>query len=170
MIGRGWLLAGVWTAVMGGLAALAGCYPHNCDGDFQHYGRNAGEGRMVDANTWESTAIDADWLPFPHQRFWDFDIDALGDRTPSLVLPYVSANRNPIAIGDNFTLGSGNLTEISAVNKNHVTIHNGTCADYYLRLVVIAPPLPPSTPAAPPPPPTPPPPSTDAGTGDGATP
>lgn len=157
MSGRALLLAGLWAAVTGGLALLAGCYGHTCDGDSVRYGRGANEGRLVDPNTWESSAVDGPWLPFPHQRLYDVDLAALGDRAPALVVPYVSASQSPYAIGDNFTVGGGNLTEISGATKGHVSVRNGTCADYYLRLVVVAPPLAPET-------------TVDAGAGEGGTP
>jgi hypothetical protein len=149
------LLAGLWAAVTGGLALVAGCYGHNCDGDTVFFGRGANEGHLLDANTWESNAMEAPWLPFPHQRLYDIDLAMLGDRTPAIVIPYVSANQNP----DNFTVGSGNLTEILAATHAHVSIKNDTCADYYLRVVVVAPPAPPAAPGP-----------ADAGTAEGGTP
>ena len=137
------MLGGLWAVVSGAVVAIAGCYGHNCDGDVVNYGRGADEGRLLDANTWESSPIDGRWLDFPKQRAWVFDLHELGDRAPALVLPYVSAQADPLHEGgSNFTLGSGNLTEISGADKGHVTIHNGTCADYYLRLVVVAAPEP----------------------------
>jgi hypothetical protein len=154
---RALVLGSLWAAVVGSLVLAAGCYPHNCDGDLVHYGRGPNEGHLVDANTWESTAVEAEWLPFPHGRIYDVDLAALGDRIPSLVIPYISANQNPIAIGDNFTIGSGNLTQISGTTNAHVAVANGTCGDYYLRLVVIAPPLPPVS-------------TVDAGASEGGTP
>jgi hypothetical protein len=137
-------LAAFWVAVTGAIAFSSACYTHNCDADVKEYGVDAGEGRMLDENTWESNAVDGPWLPFPRQRFYSFDLHQMGNRIPAIVLPYVSAQSNPKAEGGNFTLGSGNLTEISAADVSHVTIHNGTCADYYLRLVVEAEPLPPA--------------------------
>ena len=137
-------LAVFWVVVTGGVALSSACYTHNCDADAIDYGTDAGEGRMLDENTWESNPVDGPWLPFPRQRFYSFDLHQIGNRVPSIILPYVSAQRDPKAEGGNFTLGSGNLTEISAADVSHVTIHNGTCADYYLRLVVEAEPLPPA--------------------------
>lgn len=145
---RAALLATLWAAVTGGLALVAGCYTHVCDGDLVRYGRGANEGRLIDANTWESNAIDTPWLPFPHQRVYEVDLAALGDRAPTVVLPYISANPNPIATGDDFTLGSGNLSKIYGATKARVVVKNDTCADYYLRLVVEAAPNPPAPPTS----------------------
>ncbi len=141
---RFWILCTVWVGVSSAVVA-AGCYNHNCDGDVVFYGRGANEGRLLDANTWESSPIDGRWLDFPKQRIWNFDLHELGDRAPALVLPYVSAQADPLhEPSSNFTLGSGNLTEIEAADKGRVSIQNGTCADYYLRLVVVAAPEPPA--------------------------
>jgi hypothetical protein len=137
-------LAAFWVAVTGAIAFSSACYTHNCDADVQNYGGDAGDGRLLDENTWESSPIDGPWLPFPRQRFYVFDLHLLGDRRPMIPLPYVSAQRDPLHEGGNFTLGSGNLTEISAADKGKIVIHNGTCADYYLRLVVQSEPLPPA--------------------------
>jgi hypothetical protein len=40
-------------------------------------------------------------------------------------------------------LGSGNLAEILDTHPSGVAVRNNTCADYYLRLVVITPAGPP---------------------------
>jgi hypothetical protein len=145
-----WFLSALWLVTSGVVAAIGGCYTQSsCSGDSVNYGRGANEGRLLDANTWESSPVNGPWLPFPHQRFYAFDLHELGDRTPDLILPYVSAQADPThESGGNATLGSGNLTEISGADTGRVTIHNGTCADYYLRLVVVASPI--GTSAAPP--------------------
>jgi hypothetical protein len=64
----------------------------------------------------------------------------LGGRTPAQVTPYVSAQQNPTT--GNYTLGSGNLTEQSGAGPNAITLFNDTCSDYYLRVLVWAPPFP----------------------------
>jgi hypothetical protein len=134
----------MWGLVSGAVVAIPGCYTHNCDGDVVSYGRGADEGRLLDPNTWESSPVTGRWLDFPKQRLWKFDLHELGDREPQLILPYVSAQADPLhEPNSNFTLGSGNLTEITGADKGTVAIHNGTCADYFLRLVVVAAPEPP---------------------------
>ena len=135
----------LWTVVMGAVSFAAGCYGHICDGDVQVFGRNPGEGRLFTADKWESGAIDGAWLPFPKQRAWIFDLHELGGRTPVVVTPYVSAQADPDhEAGGNFTIAAGNLAEISATNPDQVVVHNGTCADYFLRVVVEAAPRAPS--------------------------
>lgn len=136
-------LAAFWLAVTGGTLAFVGCYGHNCDGSQTFFGSNPGEGRLLDADTWETTPVNGPWLPFPKQQTYFFDLRDLGtDRTPDLVVPYISAQANPLAEGGNYTIGAGNLAEISGADLGRVAVHNGTCADYYIRVVVQASPRP----------------------------
>ena len=134
----------LWTVVMVAASFASGCYGHNCDGSTLVYGRNAGEGRLLSADLWESGPIDGAWLPFPRQRAWIFELPDLGERVPQVITPYVSAQADPSHESGNFAIAAGNLADISSVAKNQVVVHNGTCADYYLRVVVEAAPLPPS--------------------------
>jgi len=131
----------LWTTVMAAVCVLAGCYGHNCEGDTLVFGRNTGEGRLVDADTWESSAIDGTWIPFTKQRIWIFQMRQLGDRTPTVIIPYVSAEANPNRDG-NWTIGSGNIVEQSQVGPGQLVLKNNTCADYYIRVVVQAQPRP----------------------------
>lgn len=156
-------IVSLWAFVMGAVSFASGCYGHNCDGDVQSWGGNPGEGRLLDADLWESNAIDGVWLAFPKQRLWIFDLHELGARVPADITPYVSAQADPNhEAGGNFTIAAGNLAEISGVGHGQVAIHNGTCADYFLRLTVSAPAQPPiaSVPVI----------STDAGTDADASP
>lgn len=104
---------------------------------------------MVDANTWESTPLDADWIPFTRQRVVFVQMNGLAGRTPSVILPYVSADKNPIRTGSNWVIAPGNLAEQSGAGPGSITVRNNTCADYFLRLVVTAPPNPPGENAVP---------------------
>jgi hypothetical protein len=138
-------LGALWTVVMGAASIASGCYGHNCDGDLLVFGRVPGEGQLVDANTWQSSPIDQAWLPFPKQRTWIFELRELGDRVPAVPLAYVSAESDPLHSAAGFTLGAGNIAELSGAEKGRLVVHNGTCADYYLRVVVEAAPFPPSS-------------------------
>jgi hypothetical protein len=133
-----WGLASLWAVVMGAVVLVPGCFEKSCEGTTELYGRNPGEGRLIDENSWESSPVVGRWLDFPHQRFWDFDLRALGDREPRIVIPYLSGSPEPNRTNDNSVIGAGNIAEISLQTKGHVVVHNGTCADYYLRLVVVA--------------------------------
>jgi hypothetical protein len=135
----------LWAIVMAAVSFVAGCYGHNCDGDVQVFGRNPGEGRLLSADMWESGPIDGNWIPFPRQRAWVFEIHDFGDRLPAEITPYVSAQANPShEVGGNFTQAGGNLAEISGIDKGRVVVRNGTCADYFVRVVVQSPPRPPN--------------------------
>jgi hypothetical protein len=136
----------VWAIVVGGVGLGSGCYGHNCDGDVQVYGRNPNEGELVNADTWESSPIDGDWIPFTKQRLWIFVMRDLGDRTPYKIDTFISAEKNPHAANGNWTLGSGNLSEQSGVGPGTIAVKNDTCADYYIRVVAEASPRPPTPP------------------------
>lgn len=137
------LLGAIWAVVTGGALAVPGCYGRNCEGDVKFFGAQPGEGRMIDENTWESSPVDGRWLPYPRQRVYVLDIPELGGRTPQLVLPYISAAEDPLNQRANWTLAGGNLSELFGVRPNGLDVKNGTCADYNLRLVVVAAPFPP---------------------------
>jgi hypothetical protein len=133
---------------MAAVCVMAGCYGHNCDGDLLTFGQAPGEGRLIDENTWESSPIDGDWLPFTKQRIWVFQFPQLGDRVPYEVTPLISAEQNPNRDQTNATIGSGNLAEQSNFGPGTVWVKNDTCADYFVRVVVKVPPRPPPIPTA----------------------
>ena len=136
----------LWVVVMVSVAFASGCYGHNCDGDVKIFGHEPGEGRMLSADLWESSPIDGVWLDFPKARVWIFDLHDLGDRLPEQITPYVSAQADPNhELGGNFTIGAGNLAQISGVVNDQVAVQNGTCADYFLRLTVEAAPRAPNS-------------------------
>lgn len=140
-------LAGLWCLVSGGVFAMQGCYGRICEGSVSFFGTKPGEGRMVDEDTWESSAIDEPMLHFPGARTWIFDMPQLGGRKPVTVIPYVSAVGEPTRSGQSFTPGGGNIAELYSPNIDHIEVRNGTCAEYYLRVVVVAAPFPPKLPA-----------------------
>ena len=137
------MLIALWGVVMGAAAIGAGCYGHTCDGDVQVYGHNPNEGQLIDEDTWESSAIDGEWIPFTKQRVWIFQMRELGDRVPYEISIDISAEKNPSALGGNWTTGSGNLAEKSGVGPGTINVKNNTCADYYIRVVAHAKPRPP---------------------------
>jgi hypothetical protein len=132
-------LVALWAVVMISVGFASGCYGHNCDGNVLVFGHDPGEGRLLSPDVWESNPIDGIWLDFPRQRAWIFDLHELGDRTPQVITPYVSAQADPQhEPGGNFTIAAGNLAELSGVTNDQVVVHNGTCADYFLRVTVQA--------------------------------
>lgn len=142
-------LVGLWLVVASLTLGSPGCYGRNCDGGVATFGSTPDEGRMIDENTWESSPIDGDWLDYPRARTYSLTIPELGGRMPEVIVPYLSAAKNPRATGANFTIGSGNLALLANASPNHIDVINDSCSDYFLRLVVIAKPFPPeSTPDA----------------------
>lgn len=139
---RVFALGGLWVVVSCAVLIAPGCYGRNCDPSFETYGDEPGEGRMLTEDIWESSPRDGTWLWFPRQRYYSFTLPLSG-RAPELVLPYLSAQPEPIKTGADFTLGGGNLALVHNPLPNRVDIRNDTCSDYYLRLVVITTPLPP---------------------------
>lgn len=140
---RALVLTGLWLAASAAVLALPACYGRNCDPSVTTFGRQTGEGRLLDTDTWESNPVDGRWLPFPGNRAWVFDLRELGNRVPQIVIPYLSASVDPLRENQNFTVGGGNIAVISGATNGFVTITNSSCADYFLRLVVISNPVPP---------------------------
>lgn len=143
-------LAALWASISTAALVAPGCYGRNCDGSIEVFGASPGQGYMVDENTWASNRWDEKWLWFPGQRLYVFEIGALGGRTPEKILPYISGSDNPMdgVGGHHFAPAAGNLAEIFWVGPNHIQVKNESCSDYYLRLVLEAPPLPPEIPTA----------------------
>lgn len=132
----GLLVAGIWLLVTGGLIS---CYGRQCDPSSVSYGQNPGEeGRMIDENTWESSAMAGAWLPFPGDRTYFFTIRKLGGRIPSVPVVYISPSPTPNAPGSaaSFTSAGGNVAELIGAGPDVLAVRNGTCSDYYMRLVV----------------------------------
>ena len=136
----------LWLGVTAGVSAF-GCYGRICEGDYKFFGAVPGEGQMIDENTWESVPLEGEWQHFPGARQYIFDIPQLGGRRPLIIYPMVSADPAPARTGASFTPAGGNIAELYNPNPDHLEVRNGTCAEYYLRVVVVAEPLPPQPPA-----------------------
>jgi hypothetical protein len=141
-------LGSLWIAISAAALASPGCYGRNCEGSSMDFGTLPGEGHMVNPDTWESSAPEDPWLPFPRQRVYNINIEALGGRSPLTVTPYLSADSQPSKSGGNYTIGAGNLALIFFFGTNHVGLKNDTCSDYFVRVVVTAGPMAPTTPPA----------------------
>jgi hypothetical protein len=137
----------LWASVTGGMLALTACYGENCTGTSGGYGTKPGEGRMIDENTWESTPQNAKWLHFSSGHAWFFEVPALGDRIPYRIETYVTPVEEPFPtepgkVPNNAALAAGNLAELSGIGPNRFIVRNGTCAEYFVRVVVQVPPRP----------------------------
>lgn len=123
--------------LVGTLLANEGCLTDACKGGVTSFGDAPGQGSFIDENTWQSVAVDADWLRFPHQTRIDFK-HPLG-RAPYEVLVWISAEQRPVERpGANFTLAGGDVATISAQRADTISVYNGTCADYYVRILARA--------------------------------
>lgn len=142
------IFIGLWLTVAGVIFAAPGCYGRNCESSLETFGIDAGQGEMVSDTQWESSPTVGQWIYFPRQRAYIFDIRALGGRTPYDWNIFLSAASEPNVPGSrsagNQTTGAGNIALVQNVGPNRVDVVNDTCSDYYLRLVVTVPPFPPA--------------------------
>jgi hypothetical protein len=137
-------LFAAWLAV---LATQPACFPEQCIRKTTLL-RDVPlpEGALIDANTWESSADGGDWLEFDGARQWLF-FPPFEARQLDSVQVYLSASRQ--AIDENgftrgFALATGSLAEVAytpATKPGEVArlfVTNGTCAKYYMRVVLKA--------------------------------
>lgn len=140
-------LGALWLAISGAALLFPGCYGNNCTGGFQVYGVDAGEGMMVDENTWATGPVDGQWLWFPRQRVYFFEIPSFGGRWPYNWQAHLSgAAAEPVKTNAEIANGAGNIALVSGLGPNHINLRNDTCSDYYLHFVVEARPVAPLTP------------------------
>jgi hypothetical protein len=146
------VLSAVLLVVGVGFSAslMPACYGNECRGDEVDVGSatpEGGTGELSDPNTWESSPMDGQWFPYLHERVVHFHFpDAFGGRQPDWFIAYISADPAPNnqdnghALAD-YTPAAGNVAKWSGVLPDRATIFNDTCSDYFIRLVVHAPPL-----------------------------
>ena len=148
----------VWFGAAGAIFSIPGCYGENCNGGPAPFGGDPGQGRMIDADHWESNADNEAWLHFPRQRSYNFDVPSWGGRTPVDIVPHLSANEFQNQPGANQVIGAGNIATMYGLRGNGFGITNDTCSDYFLRVYVTLPPFAPAPSGTTAPPPA------DAGT------
>jgi hypothetical protein len=113
-------------------------------------------GDFPDPNTWESTPVDGNWLHYQPVSAIYIEIPEFANREVLTTTAYISGvyNPNAVAVGpnavtNNYAEASGNLAEFqqvrtvpSILNADEkvlaLTVVNGTCAEYYIRIVVTA--------------------------------
>jgi hypothetical protein len=150
------VLSGVVAASVLGLflAGTEACTTTACNGSSLLY--TAGD--LPDgANTWESTPIDGNWIHYAPSVTVHVEIPELANRTvintQVFLSPVFDPNAVPPAGGapNNYAEASGNLAEIEQVltqfgdpsgpnaGKQVLSLEvlNGTCAEYYARILVI---------------------------------
>jgi hypothetical protein len=139
------------TVGVGMSAALTpACYGNECRGDEVDFGSAAeggAVGDLADPDTWESTPMDGTWFPYLHERTLHMHFpDVFGGRQPDWFIAYISADPSPNSTDGghalaNYTPASGNVAKFSGLFPDSITIFNDTCSDYFIRVVVHAPPL-----------------------------
>jgi hypothetical protein len=132
----------------------SGCQGHECVGQLEQYVSIDGgdQGHLIAPDLWESTRLDAPWLHFPGQEAYALHIPEWGpgpggqNRTFVEMHAYVSNGQNPginanqpnLPPLDNWTEGTGNIVEFSYESPGLITVKNDTCADFYVRVVLMA--------------------------------
>jgi hypothetical protein len=134
-------LGALWLAISSAALLAPGCYGRNCEGGSETFGVDAGQGRMLDESSWESSGWDETWLWYPRQRIYDFDIPALGDHMPKHIDLYLSVTPEPNQ--SNSTPAGGDAVKLLNVRRNGFLLKNDTCSDYWLRAYVEVPSRPP---------------------------
>lgn len=124
--------------------ALSGCFTPGCDYEFVTV--ESHQGFFTDADTWESSPLYGEWMEFPGQRNLGLRPD-FGGRVPDWYVAYISVARSPQSLEPDatrqgFSVAAGNAAIFNWVGPNSIDVFNGTCANYYIRVVVHAPPFP----------------------------
>ncbi len=128
------------AAVFVSAFATPACLTRACDPSQKTFGLEPGEGRLLDEDTWESSPLDGKWLPYPHQRTWVIYYGGyMKGRKPSSIDVFLAADERPNQAGSNFTVGGGDVVKMYNVTDDSMGLANGTCADYFVRVVVHAP-------------------------------
>lgn len=126
----------------GGSAATTACSPCRVGGQesVTFEGGITNESRTV----YQTGEVDAEMLHFPQGRIYDL-VHGLGT-TPVSVDLFLSFRSRLTETGDtedktepnNVAPSAGNQAVIEAWNDEVITVRNDTCAEFYLRAVVIA--------------------------------
>lgn len=126
----------------------AACFPQGqCSASSVEYcapGDTSCAGHLVDPYTWQSGPIDASWLDYAHQRyllmhFRDGVTNQMLQGRPYDFEAWIAPEADASAPGGQFAQASGNLAEWSwsaGPDSTSITVHNDTCADYFIYVVV----------------------------------
>jgi hypothetical protein len=129
----GALLAAVGALALAPVAATPACTTHQCDGSSV----SITTGRMVDPDTWESSAVDEPWLDYPGERLYFISYPYDVHRPPVSSEAYVALGpTSNTTSGENWVEAAGNLAEFSYLSSAGFLVKNDTCARYYARFVV----------------------------------
>jgi hypothetical protein len=129
------------------LSGNEACATRECVGGLptiEYYG-----GGLVDPDTWESAPVAGPWLHYPPASVVQVEIPQFANREVGLITAYLSGSPTPLN-ANNFAEASGNLAQFPLVTTTcgsgpnvgesvlRILVQNGTCADYYIRVVVTA--------------------------------
>ncbi|MFO0672048.1 MAG: hypothetical protein U0235_20890 [Polyangiaceae bacterium] len=136
------------TTLVGAIAtttplATSACADRVCEPTYTNYGGPVTEGNLIDANTWESTANDGKWIPYPGQRTYFFYPHGMVGRRVESVLVWISPSEEPNLPGNQYSLASGNAAVVTQLfDADHayhpIAVHNDTCADFFVRVEIKA--------------------------------
>ncbi|MCC6524327.1 MAG: hypothetical protein IT373_16835 [Polyangiaceae bacterium] len=88
----------------------------------------------LDNDVYMSADWYGEWLYFPGGAFFRFH-HGLG-AMPRWWIPYLSFGRHALTDGSEVSIGAGDVAQVAAVDDYTITVMNGTCADFYLMMVV----------------------------------
>ena len=142
------LLAAAGLALF--LTGSEACTTRDCIGTLH----DAPDGELVGPDTWESSPITGTWVHYGPQDALQVQIPAFANRTVVDTQVFLSPAPQPEdSVGDNYAEASGNLAEFQYVGTGPgagdfvgepvlgFRVLNGTCADYYARVLVVVAPL-----------------------------
>ena len=132
-------VAGVAAAAIASQSAIpaTGCTTHQCDASYTALPPGGTVTAAGDTLIWESAPLAGPWVDFPGAKTLSFAFPApFAGNQPSTVTAYESADPNTPQ--NNFVQATGFNAEFSNVTPDGLTVTNGTCAEYSLRIVAVA--------------------------------
>jgi|CZKU01.1.fsa_nt_gi hypothetical protein len=128
------------AAAVGALAP--GCTTHECDTtSYDYFG-----GTMIDPNTYETSALNEPWIPYPGNVTVNIHFPKNVYRQPIAILGQVGTSATPnggidFMGGDNLSMAAGQLAEEFFIGPTGFSVNNASCAPYFARFVVTFPPI-----------------------------
>lgn len=137
------LISSATAAILLGIGAVSfvtpACQNDTCEFSFGSWGGVPGQGDLFAPHIWESTPVDAPWIPYPGQRWLTLNFgNLLPNCTNILPTAYISADQDAAVIGNNYTLAGGNVAEWANVQlgPGFIVLFNNSCGDYFVRVTI----------------------------------
>jgi hypothetical protein len=131
------------------MAGRASCYPwlltlavSACDCDHEQGSPVLFNGGTTQDGLYQTSDWQGPWLHFPGGRRYVLQ-HGLG-RSPTQITPYLAFHEYPLDGGDaedagsSLSPGSGDTSLIERVDSQQIVIRNGTCSEFFLRVVARA--------------------------------